>query len=262
MIRGPRCTASCRPFALDPVADPVGQIADDAGVVDVADGRDGRAGRAPPPPAGTRRGWRSSRKKLTRRLTRRLSVSSYASNSTRSAFDGRRCAPAGSGAPSAARVRSNAATGSGPVSGGAPGAARPGRRGRSPPRSHQRRLPVGRVVGEEQGAAVARAAADRRAAHRPGSPRPSGRSPRAPRAARAGANRSRHSPPTRVSCWLPGAPAELLVEGRDRARRAAAARRAAPRPARSGRSRNVEHSRRTSRILAGVEALQAGTSAP
>ena len=28
-----------QPFAVDPVADPVGQIAHDAGVVDVADGR-------------------------------------------------------------------------------------------------------------------------------------------------------------------------------------------------------------------------------
>ena len=69
--------------------------------------------------------------------------------------------------------------------------------------SHQRRLPLGGVVGEEERAGLARAAPDRdpacsasvAAADRAiASSAPSGRD---------GAKRSRQSPPTRVSCWLP-----------------------------------------------------------
>ena len=144
----------------------------------------------------------------------------------------RRSARAGSGGRAPLGVRSKATTGSGPVTGGAPGAARPGRPGRTPPASHQRRLPVGGVVGEEEGAALARAAADGRRPGPPAWPRPSGRSPRAARARRIGANRSRQAPPTRMSCWRPARPAELLVERRDRARGRLRARRAAPRPGR------------------------------
>ena len=170
-----------------------------------------------------------------------------------------RSARAGSARPSAARVRSNASDRIGARSRGrqSPAPLDSARSGRTAAASHQRRLPVGESSVKKSEQRLAGAAADRRAPARRGW-RAADRAI-ASSGARAGGparSRSRHSPATRVSCWRPAAPGQLLVERGDRLRRAAA------RPSCSASASSVSRARSSSTrandaaVAGGVEVVE------
>ena len=203
MLRGPPRDRLLQPLAVDPVADPVGQVARHARVVHVPDGRmvelAQRLRLAQEPGAG----WLVA-EEVDAEADPPLERLVVGLEQHPVGVRRRRCAPAGSARPAprgCGRTRRPARGRSSPEP---PAALDAGVRPHAAA-SHQRRLPVGGVVGEEERAAVARAAADRDRRDRPASPRRSGRSPRAPP---SGRSRREPEPP------LAAHPGELLAAAR------------------------------------------------